>query len=776
MTLPSIDTLRGWQAASDHAAVLDALDALAADDIATADAATGHAHLIKGISLALNGAGEAAMPFLQGGVLTHDETVASPEGYLSDLGLALLLLGQGQLAHDTLGRAIEQGGSDAVTFGRLGAAALSLGLLDDARDAYREAVNREPGRAEWHNNLGGILTRQQSLDEALEQYDIALKNKPDMSMAVQARQRVLIALERTDEVIEQLERELAEDTDNVDLRLRLARALAHGNRLAEAVNRVTEALLPSEEIPLPEDAPGGDADTQDPAPDIDTTVKGRDAQLRLRAVLADLFAQRDLHGRVVAVVDDLLKLGPDDPTPLIQRKSNALTEMGRYDDAEALLDEADAEHPDNNALKLARAGVYNESGRYVEAEAIQRDLLETYPGDAGLKSQLGQTLLWTGKLDEAAELFADAADINPMALAQMVNAKRLPDDPAVLEKMERIADNPLMPDPARTTMSFALAEIYDKRKDAAYAFHYLAQGNRLTDKTINYDPTAFRAQVDALKAVYTKDFFARQPPIRASDRTPVFVVGMPRSGTTLTEQILCSHPDIFGAGELDLMSRLSRLIPRVIKNGSPYPQCLSAFTKHLREEGARFYLNGLNQHDTDHPLVVDKMPHNFMQLGLIAQIFPNARIIHIQRDPRDTALSNFQQNFKAKHGGMGYAFDLEKIADQINDYHRMMDHWRHVLPMPMFELTYEELVANQEGMTRALLEFVGVDWNESVRDFHMTERAVRTASVSQVRQPIYQTSKQKWRRYEMDLAPLLTRLNPETTALWDGVTPEMEIN
>jgi len=152
--------------------------------------------------------------------------------------------------------------------------------------------------------------------------------------------------------------------------------------------------------------------------------------------------------------------------------------------------------------------------------------------------------------------------------------------------------------------------------------------------------------------------------------------------------------------------------------------------------------------------VVDKMPHNFMHLGLIASIFPNVRIIHANRDPRDTAISCFQQNFAAKHGGMGFSFSLPKIAHQLVDYLKMMEHWRRVLPVPIFESHYEVLVADQEGATRELLNFVGVEWNDKVRDFHKTERAVRTASVTQVRRPIYKTSAQKWRRYEDYLDPL----------------------
>jgi hypothetical protein len=200
-------------------------------------------------------------------------------------------------------------------------------------------------------------------------------------------------------------------------------------------------------------------------------------------------------------------------------------------------------------------------------------------------------------------------------------------------------------------------------------------------------------------------------------------------------------------------------MPKVLKDKRPYPVCLDKLTPHLRTEAARFYLKGLQNYDTEHAYVVDKMPHNFMQLGLIALIFPKAKIIHVQRDPRDTAVSNFQQNFKAKHGGLGYAFDLEKTALQLNDYNRMMAHWREVLPIPMCEFRYEDLVSAQDEWSKKLLEFVGVEWDISVHDFHKTERAVRTASVSQVRQPIYQTSKQKWRKYEAYLQPLLDNLD-----------------
>jgi tetratricopeptide (TPR) repeat protein len=471
-------------------------------------------------------------------------------------------------------------------------------------------------------------------------------------------------------------------------------------------------------------------------------------------------------------LDEILRLKPTNPVPFIAQKAQALTELGKYEAAAEVLDEAEAVHPDANPIKMTRAHLYCEMGRYEDAEVLQRDLMETYPGDAQLKTQLGQTLLWTGKLDEANQLFEEASQTNPMALAQMVNAKHIPEDPKAIEQMAKIADNILVADGPRIAMSFALAEVYDKSKDYDTGFHYLKLANDLTDKTLNYSPEAFNKEVKANKAVYTPEFFDQLSPIRESARTPIFVVGMPRSGTTLTEQILCSHNEVFGAGELDLLPHLTRLIPRVIKSGQPYPICLGGFSSHLREEAARFYLHGLDKLDKDHSYVVDKMPHNFMHVGLIHTIFPKAKIIHIQRDPRDTALSNYQQNFKAKHGGLGYSFNLEKIAHELNSYHEMMIHWRTVLPGRMLEITYEALVADQEAVSREMLEFVGVGWDENVTNFHETKRAVRTASVAQVRQKIYSSSKQKWRRYEKHLTPLLENLNPDLTAPWDKEVSE----
>jgi len=554
------------------------------------------------------------------------------------------------------------------------------------------------------------------------------------------------------------------------------------NRPAEAIKLLRKELIPVKDIEKPEpdqEVGQGTQDSQDTespssedTPHSSTKADIYNAQFAYRLLLSEIFSSRSMHGRALAALKQLEQMEPDNSVPIICKQANALSEMMRHDQALEKLDELEGDYPDNNQIKTTRANVLCEKGDYEQAEGILRDLLETYPGDAGLLTQLGQTLLWVGDLNEAADLFERASEINPMALAQMVSARKIPDDPKALEKMQIFADNPLLPDVARQNMKFALSTVYDKQKDYDTAFHYLSQANRIANKSLNYNPDRFTQKTEAVAKVFSRQFFDNLKPIRKSDRTPIFVVGMPRSGTTLTEQILSSHPEIFGAGELPIIPRLTGLLPKVLKVKQQFPWCVGKMNPHLREEAARHYLYNLYEYDSDHPYVVDKMPHNFVNLGLIAMIFPKAKIIHVNRDPRDNAVSNFQQNFKAKHGGLGYAFDLKKTALQINDYYRMMDHWRQTLPLPIFDLSYEQMVQDQEGTGRKLMDFVGLDWHEDMARFYETKRAVRTASVNQVCQPIYTTSMKKWKRYEDHLGELLENLAPEVTEPWNNPTED----
>lgn len=716
--------------------------------------------LIKGICLVLTGQET-------GSVLLNEFVDMPPDNpsWQSDLALALLLLGKTGDALRLLQELVDKGTADAVAYGRLGAVHLSNNDLEASCISYQEAIHREPGRAEWHSNLAGILVRQQKLAEALENYEIAIRLNPDLQKTERSRQNVLIALEKTDELIDDLLKKIDHNPDDYTLKLKLARAYNLDNRPAEAIKLLRRELIPIKDIEIP------DTDNQNEGP-VSIASETYAIQFQYRLLLSEIFSARSLYNRALALLIQLEKMVPDNPVPIICRQAQVLSEMGQHDPALEKLEALAETNPDNNAIKTAKAGVLCEKGNYEQAEGILRSLLDIYPGNAALLSQLGQTLLWVGDLDEAADCFEKAAAFNPQAFANMVTARRIPDDPKILDMMKTFAENLFLPDVARENMAYALANVYERQQDYDTAFRFFAQANKLADKGLTYDSNSFTRKTRAVQRVFTLRFFKHIPPLRPCDRTPIFVVGMPRSGTTLTEQILCSHPDIFGAGELLFIPKLTGLLPKVLKARYAFPWCVGKMTPHLREEAARYYLYNLYEFDRHHPYVVDKMPHNFVNLGLIAMIFPKAKIIHVNRDPRDNAVSNFQQNFKARHGGMGFAFNLKNIALQINDYHGLMNHWRQNLPLPIFDLSYEAMVGDMEGSAKQLLDFVGVDWHEDVTRFYETKRAVKTASLTQVRQPIYMTSVKKWKRYEHHLGALLDHLDPAVTKRYDEPTPE----
>ncbi len=734
--------LRDWHRANDYDQVIAACEQGQLDSV--------EAQLLLGLSLTMSGDRERGLPLLREAVSAG----LSGHEARSDLALAHILLGNIDQADRELVSLTAGEEAGAVDFSRLAAARLAQQRDEDAAELYREAVDREPGREHWHYNLGSALLRLRQLDEALESYDTALRIRPGFEQAVTARRELLAALERSAELVEELETALASAPDDYRLRIQLSRVLVHDGRFTDGIRTLAAGLVAWSELLLQRE--------QDP----ESFQQRLPAQTDLRLALAQCWAQRGRHGRSL---DVLRRANALQETPNVDIRCQivqALLELQRLQEATELVAQLHEDFPEHPRVHTLDAQLAGERGDHAAAEAGLREMLARYPGNASLLCSLGQSLMWTGNLDEAADCFDRASQLNPMALSQLVRTRRLPDDEATIQRMTEVADNSLLPREARSAMSFALAEAHHSRGDYPQAATTLKAANALAARDLNYSPDHFQRWVGRNITAYSRDWFDSLPAIRPAGRQAVFVVGMPRSGTTLVEQILAAHPDVFGAGELDLVPSLTRLMPRVLGLATHYPECLPALTPELREEAARYYLHGLDQHDRDHPSIVDKLPHNFVNLGLIASILPGARIIHVRRDPRDVALSNFQQNFKARHGGMGFAFDLEHIAGQLNMHQRIMTHWREVLPIPMLELRYEALVADQAAATAQMLDYLGLDWRDEVLHFERVDRPVKTASVSQVREPIYSSSSGKWRRYETLLEPLLAALEPATLVDW----------
>jgi hypothetical protein len=335
----------------------------------------------------------------------------------------------------------------------------------------------------------------------------------------------------------------------------------------------------------------------------------------------------------------------------------------------------------------------------------------------------------------------------------MVNSTRYSTtDHEDLHQLKALEKQKHLTDEGRTSVFFSLAKIYQDCKLHDEAFCYFERGNALQAKKYPFSTDKFTDYVSSIIKFHTEELFAEKRHFGNPSTSPVLIVGTPRSGTTLVEQILSSHHDVFGAGELEWVGIAARSIPGYLKTDTPYPECTQELSKSNIHELAGKYHRYLHSLAGKESRITDKLPNNFIHLGLIHILFPNARIIHCRREPRDACTSMFCQYFPHGHA---ISHDLFKLGVFYKQYLRLMTHWRAVLPAnTMIEVDYEELVTNQEAQSRRLVEFIGLEWDEACLDFYKKKRLVYTASSKQVTKPIYTSSIGRWKRYEKHLQPL----------------------
>ncbi|RVD73748.1 sulfotransferase family protein [Mesorhizobium sp. M4A.F.Ca.ET.029.04.2.1] len=468
---------------------------------------------------------------------------------------------------------------------------------------------------------------------------------------------------------------------------------------------------------------------------------------------------RDL-GRVAAAVDYFRKAVTLRPDQLAARDNlgSALKQLGQFEGAEDIYRGTIGRNPFHVRARIGLAETLQEAGRLDEAIAVFREALTIRPKDADLLYGLGVGMMEKGKLDEAADLARQALAIAPaMARAWLLltQVKRQTERDAELAGMEAQHAKAPQGSLARMQLSFGLGKANDDLKDYPRAFDYFAEGNAIRRTGIEYDPARTRDEFEAMKATFDKAFFEKHKPSSIADDTPIFVVGMPRSGTTLVEQIIASHPQVYGAGELSILkTAVGKQFPLTMKGG--FPQGIADMPDKAFAEAGEAYLDMLHARYSGFRHVTDKMPGNFLLVGFIHLMLPHAKIIHCARDAAATCLSIYKVHFRGDSHRYGY--DLGELADFHNLYTDIMAHWRNVLPGVVHDVRYEDFVADQEGQTRALMAHLGLPWDDKVLSFHETDRPVRTASAAQVRQPMYQGSVDLWKRYGDRLKPLLDRL------------------
>jgi tetratricopeptide (TPR) repeat protein len=448
------------------------------------------------------------------------------------------------------------------------------------------------------------------------------------------------------------------------------------------------------------------------------------------------------------------------------------------------------------------AQAYFSEANYAAAIPCSERLIALKPHDAALHKDLGWLLQLEGRLDEAAACYRRALELQPDQIDALLYQGLLhanwgepaeaeacyrrahhahPQAPGPLAQLANLlggrlpeADRQAMltrlGDPAvqgwpRAHLLFALAGGEDERGEYPAAATWWAQANALAlqlrrDQGQSYDPTQHSRFVDRLLAQYTSALFDRLRGAGDASRLPVFVFGLPRSGTSLVEQMLASHPLVHGAGELRLAFQTLRVLQTQIDPGGDVHAALHRIGAAQVQELARHYLQGLQATlERDRPgftpeRIVDKMPENYLVLGFLALLFPRATFLHVRRELRDVAVSCWATNFHA----LRWTNDAEHIAARFRDYRRLMAHWQTVLPVPMHEVVYERLVDDFEPEARRLVSACGLDWEPACLSFHEARRPVRTASGSQVRQPLYRKALGRWKHYEGSLGSLFARL------------------
>jgi len=392
------------------------------------------------------------------------------------------------------------------------------------------------------------------------------------------------------------------------------------------------------------------------------------------------------------------------------------------------------------------------------AERFMRQAVNLEPANPVFRHALGMVLSFHGRFDEAESLYREAIRLNPDFIEAYfdlsVIVKGAPDDP-ILGEMERLTRDPRLQGEAACLIHFGLGKLYDDLGDFDRAFQRFKAGNAA--KPVRFDREAAELLLQDTKELFSRDFFEARRGLGSASGRPVFVVGMPRSGTTLAERVLASHPMIYGAGERPDIAAIKNSLAKQIPDGTRYPCFLPHLAKDTFHKFADAYLAQVAAPAPEAERVVDKEPLNFRHLGLIALMFPGARIVHCQRSPLDTCLSCYFQNFLS---GQEFSFDLTNLGVFYRNYREMMTHWKAVLSVEILEVRYEDLVADQTAVGREMIAFCGLEWDDACARPHENERAVRTASLWQARQPVYRTSVARWRNYRAHLGPLIEALGP----------------
>ncbi len=660
---------------------------------------------------------------------------ANPAHFGALYGLGIIRIGQGRFddAVRLLRKALNQNPNSPEALASLADALYALNRPDEAVKRYEKVLALKPNFPEVQNNLGNALQALGRHEAALAYYEQAIAIKPDYVEARCNFGNALFALNRFAEAKVRYEEVLSIRPDHLDARYNLGCVLQRDERLEEAAQHFSHVLALD---------PRHAGAHNNLGYILQLSNRHEEALPHFHSALSAAPDLAEAHNNLGWGLKALLR--PEEALACYRR---ALELKPDYAEAETNL--ANALH----ALERPDEAMQH----YAAALALKPDFAEAYACRGIALRELGQLGEARADLEKAVAL-APRRGLFHRVLADTKRFDRSDPQLRAIEDLLGFPDSLPLEDQAE--FHFAAGKALDDLGEYADSFRHRLKANALKRERLVYDEAATLGLFDRIRETFTREFMQTLLGPGNPSQVPIFIVGMPRSGTTLLEQILASHPAVSGAGELTAFEDAIRRVCRA-HSAADFAQSLTSLTKAQLAEIGQEYIKTVVHKGRGAERVSDKMPHNFRFVGLIRLALPNARIIHVRRNPIDTCLSCFSQCFA---DGVLYSYELGELGRYYRAYERLMDHWRATLPEgAMLEVEYELVVADLGGESRKIIAHCGLPWNDACLAFHLTERRVQTASVVQARQPLYNSSVGRWRHYQKELAPLFDALEMEPT-------------
>lgn len=620
-----------------------------------------------------------------------------------------------------------------------------------AEELARDYLAEHPGCVDHIRLLATALMRQKRSAEAEEQLRFALTMRPEFPQLHEDLGSALALQSRFQEAIPEFEKAIQLQPALPFARRKLAQALAAVGRREEAEQEIESYIADDPE--------------------------------RAEIARAIDLQREEKHEQAIELLRELLRRDPGSVNAMRYLAVSLWRGPKNLEDAEALLRQATQLAPDYTGAWMALGGLLMEMNKYPAAITVYQKVTKLEPRNAQAWASLGGAFgrsMYPEKALQAYEKAVAIDDKSPHVLASYAwELKTVGDQAGALETYRRAIRARPEFGPAYWSMAnlkifkfedsevetmleqverddltaiedihfrFAIGKAMEDRKDYDRAWHFYHTGNQRQRAAVEHDPLRFEKRLTAVKDVFTKEFLARRAGAGFEAPDPIFIVGLPRSGSTLVEQILASHSQVEGTAELPILGRIRDSIGRYRMDGVSYPEAVRELRdRDLCGYGKQFIDEAARYRSTDRPFFTDKLPNNFAMLGFARLILPNARFINARRHPYDCCLGNYKQLFGQ---GQNFTYDMLDLAHYYQQYHAIMKHWHEAMPGQVLDVHYEDTVTDLETQVRRILGHCGLPFEEQCLRYYETDRAVKTASSEQVRQPIYTSALGKWRRYD----------------------------